>query len=146
MTSLKRTVLTTKKYINLWLPVAVWAIVIFTFSNYPTTPASQIHWQDFVVKKSAHVVEYAILTTLLYRAFLGSGMGKLKAGYLSILLALIYAISDEFHQSFVPGRDATLRDVVIDFFGSVASIYFIWNYLPKMPSKFRKLAKNLELI
>ena len=134
-----------KKYAFLWLPVIAWAVVIFSFSNYPTTRASEIHWQDFIVKKTAHIVEYAILTTLLYRALLGGKISKIKAGYVSIAIAIIYAITDEFHQSFVPGREATLRDVLFDTLGSVAAIYYIQHLLPNANNTIKRLAKAFQI-
>ena len=62
-----------------WLPVASWAIVIFLFSARPTNPVSRIYWKDFIIKKSAHVVEYAVFTALLYRALKESGIEKREA-------------------------------------------------------------------
>ncbi len=76
-----------KKILNRWLPPFIWAVVIFLFSSYPTTRASEIHWKDFIVKKTAHIVEYAILTTLSYRALKMSGVEKKKAGYFSIFVS-----------------------------------------------------------
>jgi len=120
-----------KKLLNRWLPFLIWATVIFLFSSYPTTRASEIHWKDFIVKKTAHIIEYAILTTLCYRALKTSGIEKKKVGYYSIFFSIFYGLTDEFHQSFTPGRDPQLRDVFFDTIGAVLSIYYIWNLLPQ---------------
>lgn len=120
-----------KKILNRWLPPFIWAVVIFLFSSYPTTRASEIHWKDFIVKKTAHIVEYAILTTLSYRALKMSGVEKKKAGYFSIFVSMLYGLTDEFHQSFTPGRDPQPRDVFFDTIGAVFAIYYIWNLLPR---------------
>lgn len=128
------------------MPVGFWALVIFLFSSRPATPVSEIHLTDFIIKKSAHVIEYAILATLLYRVFISSGVGKRKAGIYSVILAVLYGISDEHHQSFVPGRDPKLRDVFFDTIGAVGAIYIIWNILPKTQSKLKKLAKKLQIL
>ena len=83
-----------KKLIRYWLPVIVWAIVIFAFSSFPTGQASGIDWQDFIVKKTAHIVEYGILTLLLYRALKQSGIEKKDAALYSLTLAVFYAVTD----------------------------------------------------
>jgi VanZ family protein len=135
-----------KRGLFFWAPVVVWAGVIFAFSSIPATPTSEIHWQDFIVKKSAHFVEYAILATLLFRALTGSGIERKRSGYLSILFSVLYAASDEFHQSFTPGREATVRDVLIDTAGAVSAVYYIQNILPNTKGNLRKLAKLMKII
>lgn len=135
-----------KKILKFWLPFVLWSFVIFSFSSFPTAKTSKIYWQDFVVKKLAHITEYAIFTVLLYRALINSGMKKEKAAVLSIILAILYGASDEFHQSFTPGREPRVRDVLFDTFGSGLSVYYIRNYLDKAPLKIKKWAKKIELI
>ncbi|OGM88994.1 hypothetical protein A2597_00355 [Candidatus Woesebacteria bacterium RIFOXYD1_FULL_46_19] len=134
-----------KRIIKLWLPPVIWAVVIFVFSARPVTPASQIFWQDFLLKKSAHVVEYAIFSVLVYRALKESGVRKYNAGLVAILIAVIYGATDEYHQSFTPGREPRVRDVFFDTIGSVLAIYWLWNWLPKAPKRLRTLAKKLHL-
>lgn len=136
---------TMKKYINNWLPVIVWAGIIFAFSSYPTTRASRIHWQDFIVKKTAHIVEYGVLSTLLYRGLKLEGLDTKRAGKLTMFIAIFYGATDEFHQSFTPGREPTVRDVLFDTIGASLAIYFIWYQLQNLPAKLRNLARNLQL-
>jgi VanZ family protein len=135
-----------KNTLSLWLPVILWALVIFLFSAKHAVSVSQIDITDFVVKKCAHIIEYAVFTTLLYRALYASGVSKKKAGIYSVILAVIYGLSDEFHQSFTPGRDPKLRDVLFDTTGAITAIYSVWNLLPKAPQKIKVLAKNLQII
>ena len=135
-----------QKTFFLWTPVVSWAMVIFLFSAMPTNPVSQVHLTDFIVKKSAHVIEYAIFTTLLYRALRASGVNSKEAGVYSVILAVLYGASDEFHQSFTPGREPKVRDVFFDTIGSISAIYFIWNLLPKAPSRLKSLARNLQIL
>lgn len=135
-----------RRVIKFWLPVIIWASFIFLFSSRPTNPVSEIYWRDFIIKKSAHVLEYGLLTILLYRALKKGGIEKQEAGVYAIILAVLYGVSDEFHQSFTPGRDPTVRDVLFDTIGAVAAIYLIWKYLPKIPKKLKNLAESLELI
>ena len=133
-------------YLKLWLPPIIWAVVIFSFSSYQTVQASQIMWQDFIVKKSFHIIEYAILTTFVYRAMKGSGLDRKKAGIYSILFTILYGITDEFHQSFTQGRESKARDVVFDTIGGLLSIYIIWIQLPKAPKRLVAWAKRLHVL
>lgn len=135
-----------EKTILLWLPVVSWAFVIFLFSAMPANPVSEIHWQDFIIKKTAHIVEYAVFTTFLYRALYAGGISKKEAGIYSVILAFLYGASDEFHQSFTPGREPKVRDVIFDTIGAMSAIYFIWNLLPKASENIKKLAKDLQII
>ena len=133
-------------FFKYWLPLICWGLVMFLFSAKPTSSTSEIYWEDFFVKKTAHIVEYFVFTFLAFRALLNTGVNKIKAGYISILVAFIFAATDEFHQSFTPGRDPTLRDVLFDTIGATLAVYVIWNYLPKAPKKLKSLAKSLRVI
>ena len=135
-----------KKLLNFWLPPVIWGLVIFLFSSKPVIPASAFFWKDFIIKKTAHVIEYGILAGLLYRALKEYGVQKYNAGLIAILLALIYGATDELHQSFTPGREPRVRDVFFDTIGAILSIYSIWNLLPKAPKKLKTWAKRLQLI
>ena len=100
-----------------WGPVLVWAGLIAYLSHIPSLATGAPGVWDLVVRKLGHVGEYAILTTLLWRALRAHG---LPAGWVLVgsgALALGYAASDEFHQSFVPGREGAVRDVLIDAIG-----------------------------
>ncbi len=94
--------------LGLWLPVLAWCAVIFAFSAVPSLGTGLGTW-DLVLRKLAHVTEYAILGALLARA---TGRPPL-----AIALALAYAITDEIHQTFVPGRAGRPLDVAIDAVG-----------------------------
>lgn len=107
--------------ISRWLPVLLWATVIFTLSSIPTLPKVEIIWWDFLLKKTAHVIEYAILFSLLIRALQAKTSPKLTI--VAFIIAVVYALSDEFHQSFVPGRTARLTDVGFDTFGMLLANY-----------------------
>ena len=108
-----------KVLLKYWLPPVLWALVIFSFSSMQVAGTSDVYWKDFIVKKTAHLVEYGILACLLYRAMINSNISRQKAFVLSILIAGIYGASDEYHQSFTPGREPRTRDVVIDTVGAI---------------------------
>ena len=94
--------------LSLWLPVIVWAAVIFLFSSIPSLGTGLGVW-DTILRKGAHMTEYAILGLLLFRAF-GRELPALALG-------IAYAITDEIHQHFVRGRHASPIDVLIDTVG-----------------------------
>ena len=108
--------------------------------------ATKIYWQDFIIKKTAHIIEYGILSALIYRALVEEKMSKKTAGLIAILVAMFYGITDEFHQSFTSGRQPKARDVVFDTIGATFAIYTIWKLLPKAPKKLVSLAKSFQLL
>jgi VanZ family protein len=78
---------------------------------------------NFLIRKIAHLTEYFILGILLYKTYRGYIYGGFEV--IAILTGFIYACSDEFHQSFVPGRSPAVRDVVIDTTGVILGVLFI---------------------
>jgi VanZ family protein len=96
------------RVVSLWLPVVAWAALIFAFSSVPHLSSGLGTW-DYVLRKCAHVTEYAILGALLLRA-----LGREVPAFLA---ALAYAASDELHQHFVAGRHASPVDLAIDAIG-----------------------------
>jgi VanZ family protein len=110
-----------------WLPALLLMIVIFTFSSMPASNLPFFGELDFLLKKGGHAIGYAMLGLAYFFAL----PPRLSTGYrwaLALLMAILFALSDEFHQSFVEGRTSTLRDVGIDTFGAavaltVAAIY-----------------------
>jgi hypothetical protein len=100
--------------LSLWLPVVVWAAVIFTISAVPSLTTGLGTW-DLLLRKAAHFTEYAILGALLLRA-LGRELPAFAAG-------IAYAATDEIHQHFVRGRHASPVDVLIDAVGVILGIY-----------------------
>ncbi len=103
----------------LWLPVVVWAALIFALSSIPDLGTGLGGW-DLVLRKIAHAAEYAVLGALLLRA-----TGRVG---LALALGVAYAVSDEIHQAFVPGREGAPLDVVIDAIG-VACGVVLWQVL-----------------
>ena len=96
-----------------WTPVVVWAAVIFAFSSLPSGSADLSAW-EVLLRKLAHLTEYAILAALLCRA--------LRRVLPAVVLAALYAVTDEVHQTFVDGRFGTPRDVAIDLVGVLVGV------------------------
>jgi VanZ family protein len=105
-----------------WLAVALWMALIFTFSAQSRLPSAPQPWLDFLFKKSAHFVVFATLAALLWRAF----EWRSRAWIWAWLLTVIYAISDEWHQSFVAGRHPQATDVLIDACGAATALLVVW--------------------
>jgi VanZ family protein len=99
--------------LSAWLPVVVWAAVIFAFSSVPSLNSGLGGW-DLVLRKCAHMTEYAILAVLVLRA---SGSAAWALG-----LTVAYAVSDEVHQTFVRGRHGSPVDVAIDAAGALLGL------------------------
>jgi VanZ family protein len=99
-----------------WLPVVLWAAVIFGLSSIPSLSTGLGTW-DLALRKGAHMTEYAILAVLLARA-----LSRVAPAF---ALGVLYAISDELHQSFVRGRHAAVLDVAIDSVGLVIGL-IVW--------------------
>ena len=135
-----------KKLFKFWsLPVA-WALIIFTLSSRPTREVTEIYWQDFILKKTFHLIEYGLLFLLLFRALKNTTQEKIfKLALIAFVLAVLYGASDEYHQNFVPGRQGLARDVIIDSFGAGLVWLGLWKWLPKAPKKLKNWAKRLEI-
>ena len=104
-----------KKFLKNWLLVFIWAGLIFLLSSLPYLESGLD--QDFTLRKIAHILEYAILTFLLIRAFHPTADQHQKILVLAIIIALLYSISDEYHQTFILGRSGKLIDIGIDSIG-----------------------------
>ena len=114
----------------LWLPPIVYMIAIYHFSSesQPLPSLTERVWD-----KLLHLAEYGGLAALVCRALLGEGLGWLAAIAGAIVAASLYGASDEWHQSFVPMRDASVRDWLADTLGGTAGalVYGVgWKRIP----------------
>jgi hypothetical protein len=102
-----------------WAPVAAWMAVLFAVSHVSAPPGIAL-FPDW----TTHGAAYAVLGALCRRAL----QGRAHALLLAVLLSTAYGASDEYHQSFVPGRHADPLDVAKDLGGSLigASLYGAW--------------------
>jgi VanZ family protein len=110
---------------RLWLPVVAWAALIAVLSSIPDLGTGLGGW-DLVLRKLGHAAEFGVLGALLLRATARTG--------LAFALGVLYAVSDEVHQSFVAGRQGSLLDVAIDAAGVALGIV-VWQL-----ARTRKLA------
>ena len=107
-----------------WAPPFALMAVIFYFSAQPEL-SSGLGTIDLVGRKFVHAAEYALLTLLWWRA-LSTLMRKQPAIIGAICLALAYAVSDEYHQTFVSGRHGSPVDVAIDAAGAGLAAFLLW--------------------
>jgi len=133
---------------RLWryAPLALWLAVIFFASTdelsgskttlviepflrwlFPHITAQRVHLVHLLVRKAAHFSEYAILGLFAARAFRTSRHTLLRANWFPAALALIgvYALLDEYHQSFVPSRTASIYDSMVDVAGGLTVLVAI---------------------
>jgi VanZ family protein len=124
-------------------PLILWAAFIFVASTklmsasntstilrpvmlwlFPNTSEATLNLIHFMVRKAGHFCEYAILALLAARAFRSSTRELLRTRWfwLSLSFIVVYALSDEFHQSFVPSRTASIYDSMIDSFGGLTAL------------------------
>jgi VanZ family protein len=109
-----------------WGPVVAWMLVIFVLSAQSRLPSPEGRWVDFVFEKSAHTFEFAVLGLLLCRALAAGESPSRRVLRTAVLLAWLYALSDEFHQRYVPGRAADWLDVFFDWLGALIGT---WSWL-----------------
>jgi VanZ family protein len=130
-----------------WLPVALWAAVIFSFSTgaasssntagllawllavlYPGFAADQIDFVDLIIRKLGHLMEYFVFALLILRALRISPQAgptpKPRHVVLTLAAVAAYAVSDELHQTLVASRTGSLTDVMIDTFGGVCGVFW----------------------
>lgn len=114
-----------KPFVCYWLPPLAWMALIFVLSAQPRLPHAPSSLADLLIKKAGHMAEYAILVLLFRRALLAHAVRLWPQG-MAWLLAVLYAVSDEFHQTFVPGRNGQALDVMIDGLGATLAALGAW--------------------
>jgi VanZ family protein len=115
------------KRILRWLPVVALMAAIFAFSSIPSDEMPRFGIIDFLVKKGGHALGYALLALAIQFGMTGRPGRDLRHYLLPWLLAVLYSATDEFHQSFVPGRHATPTDVLVfDNSGAAVAMCIRW--------------------
>jgi VanZ family protein len=108
-----------------WLPAILVMLTIFLFSAQPFTELPNFNWADQIVKKGGHMAGYALLALSYWRAL---GFRR-ERWWIAWGFAMLYAMTDEFHQSFVPGRQPSVWDVLVfDNLGALISLWLMGLY------------------
>ena len=109
---------------HVWWPlVLVWAGFIFYLSNQPDFGIQLSSTQGQIISVGAHFVEYFVLAWLLMYAFRSIGYTRRQALIITTVLAIVYGVTDEFHQSFVPGRTPSGADLLVDAIGAGTAMW-----------------------
>jgi VanZ family protein len=123
-------------------PLIIWAALIFIGSSnllspsntsivvravlwlFPQTSEETLRLIHLIIRKAGHLTEYAILALLAARAFRTSTRELLRRRWfwVSLLFVVAYSLTDEFHQSFVPSRGASIYDSMIDSLGGLTAL------------------------
>jgi len=127
----------------IWIPVILWMMVIFYLSHQVASesnelsmgitkvlfevasmifPSLEIELFNHVIRKNAHFIAYFILGLLTINAIYWNKKFGHKAFIIALIISILYAVSDEIHQLFIPGRAGRLVDVLIDAFGAFCGI------------------------
>ena len=143
----------------------MWAVVIFILSTKGfsivwslrlldgtfrffglTLPPPALFHMDRIVRKLAHVMEYAVLTPVLYHTLRPSSANgwHSRSGLLSLLGSVLYAASDELHQLFVPGRRGSVWDWCIDMAGVILGISAAYLWARLFPQNNKRSAASNE--
>jgi VanZ family protein len=118
-----RTRRTPLRALALWAPPLALMGVIFALSAQPDL-SSGLGTADLILRKLAHMVEYALLVFLWWRA-LRDVVAARTAVFVALAISVAFAASDEYHQSFVEGRHGTPVDVLIDSVGMAAVAWLL---------------------
>ena len=103
-----------------WLGIIFWTSSI---GDYSSVPGQADGTSDFL-SSIVHLIMYAILCFLFIRLFMSYGLAKKKSIAYGFLATIAYGLSDEFHQSFVPGREMHLGDWLLDIIGALIVVSF----------------------
>lgn len=137
----------TKKRVFNWIIMILWIVIIFVMSNQPGDVSSNqselvlkifkaigidlnMYWGELatlIIRKLAHFTEYLILYILVYNA-INSVKSIRKNLFIAIIITCIYAITDEVHQYFIPGRVMSIKDILIDSLGGLLGCMLLYVY------------------
>ena len=136
------------KHFKYWIPAIGVAVLISTFSTdyfssaetasflipllrhlLPGADPHTLYRIHTAIRKLAHITEFGIFSTAVFHGVRGERYGwKFQWALITLLIAVGYAGLDEWHQSFVPVREARFRDVLIDSVGAALAQLFVWAY------------------
>lgn len=136
-----------------WTALIFWVVLIFNLSSQPAVRSNGLSKRvtkvvvetvervstkanvnmgraNHLLRKNAHFFAYLILGILVINIMRVMGVSGFKAFYLALGICVLYAISDEFHQLFVPGRGGQVKDILIDSTGAIVGIgiYLVCNH------------------
>jgi VanZ family protein len=131
-----------------WIPAVCVAVLISVFSTHyfsgehtaqfiipilrwflPSASLHTLRLLHFGIRKAAHITEFAVFSIAVFHGVRGERHGwRPQWALITLLIAVSYAGLDEWHQSFVPMREARFRDVLIDSTGALLAQLLVWGY------------------
>ena len=150
-----------------WILAMLWMALIFYFSAQVASDSNEmstgltvfirriilqilpknnlsIETLNHFLRKTAHYSIYLILGILLKNAFNYEDLSQLKSNLYPMILGIIYALSDEYHQSFVPNRGPKLSDVFIDSLGVITGIFILSVFIARKDKHLRGYIANIK--
>lgn len=114
-------------FVKYWLPFFLWVGFIYYLSDQQSLKSSLEPIWDMILRKLAHLTEFAVLAFLLSRLLSLYDIEGKKFWFIVLFVALFYSVYDEVHQSYVQGRYGTVRDMIIDFNGAFLGV-ISWSF------------------
>lgn len=112
-----------------WLPATAVALAIFLLSSLSGDSVAKTGLGHEPYQINAHFFMYFLLTIALFKATKDVG--------LAMAISILYSLTDEVHQTFVPGRDFQLFDILVDSFGTLLAGLILWKYYYRLPKKLK---------
>ena len=109
-----------------WGPAIAWMGAIFFVSAQSSLPQAPDTLLDLILKKGLHMIAYGVLAGLFWHAL--NGRPAFPRAGMSWLLAVLYAVTDEYHQTFVPGRHGRPMDLLFDGVGALIALWLLWRW------------------
>jgi hypothetical protein len=126
----------TTSFLRRWGPALLMMVIIFSFSSIPAFELPDFGLIDFLVKKGGHALGYGLLALTFLRGLKGENPNiHSRWFYIAWVMAVLYSATDEFHQSFIPGRHPAVTDVLIDATGAAIMLLLINWYRKKTTSE-----------
>ena len=119
------------RYLKYWAPPILYMALIFAVSSMKQPPLPMPEFEWLSIDKLYHFIEYSILSVLLTIALVNVRPKWLPQNWIWVtaaIISILYGASDEWHQSFVPGRHATKSDLVSDAIGAIAGATGVYFY------------------
>lgn len=117
-----------------WMPALLWTVFILVLSSMPGADFSGVKSENFAIRKTLHLVEYAVLCLTFYRAT--------KKSFYSVLLSILVSVLDELRQSFIPTRTGKISDILIDSTSVILTGVVIWKYFQNLPMTLKNWLKE----
>lgn len=134
------------KKILFFLPPILWMALIFFLSGRQKVAITDSYAVSFLIFKTFHIIEYATLFILLFRGFRNAtDFSAFKSALVSLFIVMIYGITDEIHQSFIPTREARVRDGIIDSIGGGVGWIIVTILIRQKSAILKKSVKLLGL-